>query len=386
MSERYDVIVVGGGAMGTATARNLAMRGRHTLLLERFTFGHANGSSGGPTRIFRFMYHTPGYARMAIAAKGRVGRAAGRGRRTRSCTSPAASTSATPRSRGPRCWRPSGRRSNDCSPEQATNAGRTCTFPTAPTSCSSPTAACCGRRAPSRCRPGSPPSAGAEVREETHRALDRRDRRARRRDHRDGRHFTAPTRGRDGRGVGRARAAHGGVSTCPCSPAWSRPRTSGSTEAARRPRPPAPAHDHRLAPPTRSSRRTWSPTRSRTRPVTSRSGCTGRAAHRRRDPNVRPRSGPGGARPGVGATAIWTAPSPLDRTDTCLYTITPDEDFILDRVGPLVVASPCSGHGFKFVPLFGQVIADLATGVDARVPTGRLPAWIARRFDIRLGR
>jgi sarcosine oxidase len=27
-----------------------------------------------------------------------------------------------------------------------------------------------------------------------------------------------------------------------------------------------------------------------------------------------------------------------------------------------VVASPCSGHGFKFVPLFGRVLADLALG------------------------
>ena len=52
------------------------------------------------------------------------------------------------------------------------------------------------------------------------------------------------------------------------------------------------------------------------------------------------------------------------RTDTCLYTITPDEDFVLDRVGPIVIASPCSGHGFKFVPLFGRALADLATGEE----------------------
>ena len=67
--ERYDVIVVGGGAMGTAAARNLAMRGRRTLLLERFTFGHDKGSSGGPTRIFRYAYHAPGYVRMAMQAR-----------------------------------------------------------------------------------------------------------------------------------------------------------------------------------------------------------------------------------------------------------------------------------------------------------------------------
>ncbi|MGW8375167.1 FAD-dependent oxidoreductase [Streptomyces sp. ODS28] len=45
---------------------------------------------------------------------------------------------------------------------------------------------------------------------------------------------------------------------------------------------------------------------------------------------------------------------------TCLYTSTADEDFVLDRRGPLVVASPCSGHGAKFAPLLGEMIRDLA--------------------------
>jgi sarcosine oxidase len=48
---------------------------------------------------------------------------------------------------------------------------------------------------------------------------------------------------------------------------------------------------------------------------------------------------------------------------TCLYTRTPDEDFIVDRAGPLVVLSPCSGHGAKFAPLIGEWAADL---VEAR--------------------
>jgi monomeric sarcosine oxidase len=52
---------------------------------------------------------------------------------------------------------------------------------------------------------------------------------------------------------------------------------------------------------------------------------------------------------------------------TCLYTVTPSEDFLIDRVGPLVVCSPCSGHGAKFAPLVGELAAGLVTG-DVAVP------------------
>jgi monomeric sarcosine oxidase len=53
---------------------------------------------------------------------------------------------------------------------------------------------------------------------------------------------------------------------------------------------------------------------------------------------------------------------------TCLYTSTANEDFVLDRSGPFVLASPCSGHGAKFAPLLGEIIADLATGAPAPDP------------------
>ena len=48
--------------------------------------------------------------------------------------------------------------------------------------------------------------------------------------------------------------------------------------------------------------------------------------------------------------------------ETCLYTTTPDESFVLERRGRVVVGSPCSGHGFKFAPAIGERLADLATG------------------------
>ena len=48
--------------------------------------------------------------------------------------------------------------------------------------------------------------------------------------------------------------------------------------------------------------------------------------------------------------------------DTCMYTTTADEAFILERRNRVVVGSPCSGHGFKFAPAIGERLADLATG------------------------
>jgi sarcosine oxidase len=62
------------------------------------------------------------------------------------------------------------------------------------------------------------------------------------------------------------------------------------------------------------------------------------------------------------------------RSETCLYTMTPDEDFVLDRVGRVVIASCCSGHGFKFVPALGEIAADLALGTDPGFPLSRFSA------------
>lgn len=47
---------------------------------------------------------------------------------------------------------------------------------------------------------------------------------------------------------------------------------------------------------------------------------------------------------------------------TCLYTITPDHDFVVDRDGPVTVLAGFSGHGFKFAPAIGELAADLVAG------------------------
>ena len=66
--QRVDVVVIGAGAMGSATAWWLARRGRSVALVEQFEQGHARGSSHGASRIFRYAYADPGYVRMAQAA------------------------------------------------------------------------------------------------------------------------------------------------------------------------------------------------------------------------------------------------------------------------------------------------------------------------------
>jgi len=55
------------------------------------------------------------------------------------------------------------------------------------------------------------------------------------------------------------------------------------------------------------------------------------------------------------------APEP-QRPETCLYTTTPDERFVLERRGRCVIGSACSGHGFKFAPAVGARLAALALG------------------------
>ena len=49
-------------------------------------------------------------------------------------------------------------------------------------------------------------------------------------------------------------------------------------------------------------------------------------------------------------------------TERCVYDNSVDADFVLDRVGNVVVGCGTSGHGFKFGPLFGDLLADLAEG------------------------
>jgi sarcosine oxidase len=55
-------------------------------------------------------------------------------------------------------------------------------------------------------------------------------------------------------------------------------------------------------------------------------------------------------------------PDPV-AAETCIYTTTPDEHFILERRGRVVIGSACSGHGFKFAPAIGTRLARMAADI-----------------------
>ncbi len=67
---------------------------------------------------------------------------------------------------------------------------------------------------------------------------------------------------------------------------------------------------------------------------------------------------------------------PLRGTKVCLYTNTPDLDFVIDRRAevPVAYASACSGHGFKFASVVGEILADLVLDGGTRQSIGFLAA------------
>ena len=73
------------------------------------------------------------------------------------------------------------------------------------------------------------------------------------------------------------------------------------------------------------------------------------------------------------------ADAPIESSEVCLYTVAPDDQFQVDFLPgrpDVIVASPCSGHGFKFSCYIGRVLADMAVSGQRDMPA---EAWrIAR--------
>jgi sarcosine oxidase len=369
VAERPDVVIVGGGVMGTAAAQALSSRGRAVVVLERFTFGHANGSSGGSTRNFRLTYHDPVYVRMAREALDG--------------------------------WR---RLESDAGLEllrvvggldvgRATDAAAAA-LEAAGESFERPSISEVAERWPTlRFDPNAiflyQPE-GAIVRADEAIAAQVRLARAAGAELREGVVVDAVRPMGDGAELG---TADGEVIRAPAAivaaGAWAGPLLhAGGIDLPFRPTLEQSTH-FEMDDPSVPTIIDWDAAPSRPpylvpnpfRPGEAKAGShlSGPVV----DPDTRSFD-PDADR--EADTIAWlgerltSAPRFL-RTETCLYTTTPDEDFVIDRVGPVVIASPCTGHGFKFAPLVGEVLADLATGETPPIPLDR---FRADRFALRV--
>ena len=69
------------------------------------------------------------------------------------------------------------------------------------------------------------------------------------------------------------------------------------------------------------------------------------------------------------------------RSEVCLYTNTPDRNFVIDfhpECQNIIIASPCSGHGFKHIMAIGETLAELA--IDSRTSLD-IEYFRLNRFD-----
>jgi sarcosine oxidase len=72
--------------------------------------------------------------------------------------------------------------------------------------------------------------------------------------------------------------------------------------------------------------------------------------------------------------------APVRESGVCIFTNTPDHDFIVDfhpEYPQVLVSSACSGHGFKFASALGEVMADLLTDGNAKFDLSpfRIDRW-----------
>ena len=72
------------------------------------------------------------------------------------------------------------------------------------------------------------------------------------------------------------------------------------------------------------------------------------------------------------ATAIPALAAREMTSETCLYAMTPDKEFVMGAVPnvPNVILGAFAGHGFKFAPALGEVLADMAVGQTPRFDVG----------------
>ena len=344
MAERAEIVVVGAGVMGAATACALARAGHQPVVLEQFELGHARGSSHGRARIFRFVYDDPRWVAQAQ-------RALPLWRELEAETGEAILRTTGSLDLGPRT-------------EERASALAECgvEFEILDGADVSP---------PLRIEPGTPALLqrdggvldAARAQQAFLRGIEVRERARVTRLEEDGRvHLDGTTIAADAVvvtagawvaqllepiGIGppvtptRESVAYFSLETQDGLPTiidwrvpdgYELPRPGVSVYAL-----PTPdglkAGVHRTGPPTDPDEE----------------GVVDAEAVRC-------------ARAWVARYVEGAAPEPV-RTETCLYTNMPDESFVLERQGRVVVGSACSGHGFKFAPLVGRELASLALEV-----------------------
>jgi sarcosine oxidase len=361
--EHVDVAVVGAGVIGSATARALAARGVSAVLLEQFDPGHARGSSHGATRIFRLAYPDPGYVRMAVAAQaGWAALQADAGEELLVRTGGldagpgAAACAAALQACGVEHTWLEAPELRDRYPGIAVEPGERMLFqPDAGVCLAGRTVAALQRLAG---RDGVPVRAQTPVR-----SIEPRDD-----------HVILRIPGGD---------ISARVAVIAAGP-WSAGLLAGAvagplqlTATLQQVRYFAPRDQGAGRWPTLiewpAAGASWYvvPVAGDSPGVKVASHVPGRGVDPRQgpfadlDPVLEQEAAQYVRRrlPGLEPTGL--AP------ETCLYTMTADEDFVLDREGPIVVGGGCSGHAFKFGPLLGELLADLALGAETSVPRER---------------
>jgi sarcosine oxidase len=351
--------VVGLGAMGSAAACALARRGVRTIAFERFRVGHARGSSHGPTRIFRLSYPDADYVRMAQRALGLwrdLERDAGEellvttggldaGPLAGECADSLSACGAAHE------WLDPGAMAERFPGISLEGLGRALFQPDAGVCLADRTVAAQVRLAA---------AAGVDIREDTE--------------------VTAVRAHDDGAVVETSNGAIEADVAVVTPGAWAKHvlpdlpvRAAAQTVSYFRPVDPAATWPTFIE---------WEELGFGRYEVPMAGHAPGvKVAEHRPGSVVDPADGPFEPDPkAIEANARYVRerfpgldPSPV-ASETCLYELTPDEHFVLDRTGPIVVGTGGSGHAFKFTPLLGEILADLAQGRAPELPVARFGA------------
>lgn len=338
-----DVVVVGAGAVGSAAARELARRGLDVIVLERFLIGHDRGSSHGDARVFRHSYDAPEWVRMmkeSMELWGELEEEAGELLLTRTggidLDPPPENAASLDAEAVPY---------EVLAPDETMERYPFLAIPPDAEVLFQADAGIVQADRAWRALVEGARAAGADVREET-RVLS----------------LFPSDEGVEVRTEGGTVTGRVGVVA---AGAWSGDllRPLGIDLPVRVTRE-SPAYFETHPPPVVVV--DWS-----REPLTYALPSPGfglKAAEHHAGAETDPEEGGGPDEASVERVRAWVAerfaptdPLPL-HAEGCLYTTTADERFVLERHGSLVVASACSGHGFKFVPWSGARAAGLAVG------------------------